>query len=97
MKARNENLVVYFRFYGAPSTAYQVKMEFVKDGKVVNASQPTALPQTDATGVTAFAPTIPVAGLEPGAYVVRVVVIDPAAGKPVADGSANFRVERERE
>ncbi len=93
VKARGENIVVYFRFYGAPSTAYQVKMEFVKDGKVVNASQPTALPQTDAKGVTAFAPTIPVAGLEPGAYVVRVVVIDPAAGKPVADGSANFRVE----
>jgi len=92
IKARGDNLVVYFRFTGAPAAAYQVKMEFVKDGKVVNASQPTALPVTDANGVTAFAPTIPVTALEPGAYVVRVIVVD-AAGKPVADGSSNFRVE----
>ncbi len=94
LKSRGDRLVTYFRFYGAPSKQYQVRMEFVLNGKVVNASQPTALPATSPSGETAFAPTIPIDGLEPGTYLLKLVVIDPATSKPVADGTANFRVEQ---
>lgn len=93
VKSRGDRIVTYFRFYGAPSKQYQAKLEFVRDGKVVSASSPTAMPTTDAKGETGFAPSIPVDGLEPGSYVVHLVVIDPDTSKPVADSTANFRVD----
>lgn len=93
VKSRGDRLVTFFRFYGEPSKQYQVKLEFIREGQIVNASQPTDIPKTDAGGETSFAPTLPIDGLEPGAYVVHVVILDPSTGKPVADGTANFRVD----
>jgi hypothetical protein len=68
-------------------------MEFVKDGKPVSASQPTALPVTDSEGRVAFAPSIPIDALEPGSYVAHVIVLDPETQKPVADATGNFRID----
>ncbi len=93
VKSRGDRLVMYFRCYGLPSKEYQVRTEFVKDGQVVSASQPMAIPETNANGETAFAPSLPLDGLEPGSYVVHVILIDPVSSKPVADTTGNFRVE----
>lgn len=93
LKSRGDRLVVFFRVYGAASKQYQVRMEFVKDGKPVSASKPADLPVTDASGRTAFAPSIPIDGLEPGSYLAHVVVIDPETTKPVADATGNFRID----
>lgn len=93
VKSTNDPLVVYFRFYGAPNKRYQAQVKFLKGGQLVNASQPTDLPMTNASGETGFAPTIPTTGLEPGTYMVQVFVIDPETQKPVASSTANFRID----
>lgn len=93
VKSKGDRLVVFFKLTGQPGKQYQVKMEFVKDGQVVTASQPTALPVTNAAGETAFAPTIPINGLAPGAYIANIVILDAELGKAVASGTATFRVD----
>jgi VWFA-related protein len=93
VKSRGDQIVTFFRFYGAPSKQYQVRIEFIRDGQVVSASQPANLPLTDANGETSFAPTLPIASLEPGAYIVRIAILEPGAPKPVADATGNFRVD----
>ena len=94
VKSRGDQLVAYFRFYGAASKQYQARVEFVRDNQVVSASKATDLPPTSAAGETSFAPTLPITGLEPGAYLARVIVIDPATSQTVASATANFRVDQ---
>lgn len=93
VKSRGDQIVTFFRFYGAPSKQYQVRIEFIREGQTVSASQPANLPLTDANGETSFAPTLPIASLEPGAYIARIAILEPGTPKPVADATANFRID----
>lgn len=92
-KARNEAVSVFFRFYGTSGRQYQARIQIVRDGKPVTATAPMAMPEVGPAGEVGFAPTFPIASLQPGSYRLFVHVAEVGAPAPVASGTQVFTVE----
>jgi VWFA-related protein len=78
----------YFTARG-PATARKATLELLREGQVT-ARLPLDLPAAGADGLMRHAGTLPLQNLAPGAYEMRLALLD--AGKPVASRTASLTI-----
>ena len=89
-RAADGELAFFYTLYARPGTAsIDVRAELSKDGRVL-AQAPLPPGQPDATGRMQQVQRIPINGLSPGAYQLRIVAGD---GQSEASRSTVFRIE----
>jgi hypothetical protein len=77
-KAASPNLSFFARIYPAGAERPQLTLELVREGKVVGLAEPEP-PAPDARGRIDYVGSMPAAGLAPGAYEVRLTVVQGTA------------------
>lgn len=91
-KSKGDKLVAYFTLRAAPNTSYEMLIQFMQDDKLVVGTPPQALPPTDANGMVAYSPVLPLDKFEPGSYRAILYIVPAGSNQPIATSMTPFTV-----
>lgn len=91
-KSRGDKLIAYFSLRAAPNTKYEMLIQFMSGDQLVVGTPPQALPPTDANGLVAYSPVLPLDGFQPGSYRAVLYIVPAGSNQPIASSMTPFTV-----